>query len=90
MLSYISTVQTLITEPNYPQNFLIVNESGVHLVGADADLNHGLPVTSNTILATDTVSRVVYWYHQPAHSIARRSLNSGTMDVDVSYKYRMY
>ena len=72
-----------ITEPNYPQNFLVVNETGVHLVGVDADLNHALPMTARAPLAVDTISRVVYWYHESPSSrtIARQSLNGGSIEV---------
>ena len=72
------------TEPDYPQNVLVVNGSGVHLVGAEADLNHNLPMSSGAPLAVDTIGRFVYWYHEQSNSIARHSLNSDRMEVYVS------
>ena len=69
--------------PNYPQNFIIVNESGVHLAGVDAELNHALPASARPPVAVDTIGRYVYWYLQSPKSIARHSLNSASMDIQV-------
>ena len=82
-------VMFCLAEPNYPQNVLVVNGSGVHLVGADADLNYNLPMSAGPPLAVDTISRFVYWYHEPSNSIARHSLNSNRMDVYVSVKFNI-
>ena len=76
----------LNTEPDYPQNYLIVNDTGVHLAGVDAEFNHALPVTARPPLAVDTINRYVYWYHDSPRSIARHSLNSGNMDIHVRFK----
>ena len=73
----------LNTGPDYPQNFIIVNESGVHLAGDDAELNHALPSIARPPLAVDTISRFVYWYHESLRAIARQSLNSAGIDIQV-------
>ena len=73
----------LNTGPDYPQNFIVVNDSGVHLAGVDAELNHALPAAARPPLAVDTISRYVYWYLQSPKSIARQSLNSASMDIQV-------
>lgn len=71
------------TGPDYPQNFIIVNDSGVHLAGVDAELNHALLAMARPPLAVDTISRYVYWYLESPKSIARQSLNSASMDIQV-------
>ena len=81
----INTVYLEYTEPDYPQNYLIVNDTGVHLAGVDAEFNHALPVTARPPLAVDTINRFVYWYHDSPRSIARHSLNSGNMDIHVRF-----
>ncbi len=73
----------LNTEPDYPQNYLIINDTGVHLAGVDVEFNHALPVTTHPPLAVDTINRFVYWYHESPRSIARHSLNSDNMDIHV-------
>ena len=75
--------RTLNTGPDYPQNFIIVNESGILLAGVDAELNHALPSIARPPVAVDTISRYVYWYHESLRAIARQSLNSASMDVQV-------
>ena len=69
--------------PDYPQNFIIVNGTGVHLAGVDAELNHPLPAMARPPLAVDTIGRFVYWYLESPKSIARQSLNSASMDIQV-------
>ena len=71
------------TEPDYPQNYLIIKDTGVHLAGVDAEFNHALPATARPPVAVDTINRLVYWYHESPRSIARHSLKSGSMDIHV-------
>ena len=71
------------TGSDYPQNFIVVNDTGVHLAGVDADLNHALPAMARPPLAVDTISRFVYWYLESSKSIARQSLNSASTDIQV-------
>ena len=83
MLTRLILLYILNTEPDYPQNYLIINDSGVHLAGVDAEFNHALPEIARPPVAVDTINRFVYWYHESPKSIARHSLNSGSMDIHV-------
>ena len=76
-------IRYCLADSAYPQVYLIVNETGVHLAGFNADLNPNFPANIRPPLAVDTISRYVYWYHESTGSIARQSLNHGSMDVQV-------
>jgi hypothetical protein len=80
----------LNTEPDYPQNYLIINDTGVHLAGVDTEFNHALPVTARPPLAVDTINRFVYWYDESPRSIARHSLNNGDVDIRVRLTLDLY
>ena len=80
-------IMCLNAGPDYPQNFIVVNGTGVHLAGVDAELNHPLPAMAHAPLAVDTISRFVYWYLESPKSIARQSLNSASMDIEVPYLF---
>ena len=66
---------------------MIVNDSGIHLAGIDAELNHALPANAQPPVAVDTISRFVYWYLQSQRAIARQSLNSANMNLQVYHLF---